>query len=301
MCKAFAVAFVIAATLAVTSAQQPIAIGIVRVDGHLMPIARITPKGFEAPHGKPEQTHVNGVAIGPAPFGPPDWPLKGLAWTLANGSQPPVEITTLEKTLVRMPYCDDRYLWRTTLKQPAAPEGIAPIPKIGAAVSGARLEFPDNVISLPDAGSRRVADRIVELFLAREKARLAVDKGVAASGSAATVRITQLVRHVVGGTSTYYFEASKPLKLSDGSVGSDAGVVSGWVVDSAAGLRDYEVAYRVNDDTYKEYDNAVVRGIVPYQGRALWLLERHGWETEYYTLHDWPSGIQRLIVDAYEC
>ena len=59
--------------------------------------------------------------------------------------------------------------------------------------------------------------------------------------------------------------------------------------------------YKINDDAYKENDRAVVRGIVPYRGRALWLLEWHGWETEYYTLHDWPSGIQRVIVDAYEC
>ena len=301
MFKALTIACVIAATLAVTSAQEPIAIGIVRVDGYLMPIALITPKRFEAPPGKPEQTLVNGEPIGAAPFGPPDWPLEGRVWTLADGRQPAVEIATLDKQMVRMPYCNDRSLWRTTLKRPPAPEGVAPIPKIGAAVSEAQFEFPEDVIGLPDAGSRRIADRIIALFLSHEKGRLAVERAVSASGKPAAVRIAQLARHALGGTSTYYFEATRALKLYDGGVADDAGLVTGWIVDSPAGLRDYEVKYKINDDAYKENDRAVVRGIVPYRGRALWLLEWHGWETEYYTLHDWPSGIQRVIVDAYDC
>ena len=264
--------------MAITSAQQPIAIGIVRVDGVLMPITLITTNGFEVPPGKPEQTQVNGVAIGPVPFGPPDWPLTGRVWTLADGRKAPVEITTVGTQMVRMPYCDDRSLWRTTLTRPPAPEGISPIPKIGAAVSGANLQFPENVTGLPDAGSRRVSNRIVTLFLSHEKARLAADKALSATTE--PVRIQQLARHTLGATSTYYFEATKAVKIPGYGVAEDARLLTGWIVDAGAGLKDYEVTYKINDDAYKENAQAIVRGIVPFQGRALWLLEWHGWESE---------------------
>jgi hypothetical protein len=237
--------------------------------------------------------------VGPAPFGQRDWPLKDRMWTLEDGGAR-VEIRTTGKVLVPMPYCADRYLWRTTLKRPPAPEGIAPIPKIGAAVSGAALEFPDNVTTLPDESSRRVAERIVTLFLAREKAALA-DKKDVVSATDKPVRITQLSRYATAATATYYFEARKPLRYAEGFVDNDAGLVTGWIVDSPAGLKDVEVTYKVNDDGYKQSDHAMVRGVVPYRGRALWLLEWHGWETEYFTLHDWPSGIVRVLADGYQC
>jgi hypothetical protein len=284
--------------------QQPIAIGIVRDDGYLMPITRITPQDFEV-RARPEQTFINGEPIGPAPFPAPEWPFKGLTWTLSSGrGRKPVEITTLEPVMVDMPYCEDRLLWRTTLKRPPVDQRYVPIGKIGLAVRGAAIEHPEVVANQPDPGSRRVARRIVALFLSKERARLAVEKGqyaVSAAPGSPPVRIKQLSRHLVGDVSTYYFEATKALTLSDGAIDPNAGLITGWIVDSPSGLKDYEVTYKVNDDAYKENDHATVHGIVPFQGRALWLLEWHGWEWEYYTLHEWPAGVARLTVDAYQC
>ena len=303
MLKGLTVAFVIAAALAVTSAQEPIAIGIVRVDGVLMPITLITTKGFEVPPGKPEQTLVNGVSVGPVPFGPPDWPLTGRVWTLANGQQAPVEITTLGKQMVRMPYCDDRSFWRTTLKRPPAPEGIAPISNIGAAVSGASLEFPEDVINRADAASRRVASLIVTLAHRKEASRLAAmpkeywPQNSYGDRTQAPVRIEKLRRYTAGGITTYYFEAAKPWWKES----PENGLVTGWITDSAGTLRDHDVVYKFNNDSHKENASAIVWGVVRYGNRALWLLEWRGWESQYYTLHDWPSGVVRATVDAYEC
>ena len=124
---------------------------------------------------------------------------------------------------------------------------------------------------------------------------------MSAAPGAPPVRIQQLKRHAAGGVATYYFEATKALKVSDTSIAPDAGLVTGWIIDSATGLKDYEVIYKVNDDSYKQNDRAIVRGIVPFQSGALWILEWHGWESEYYSVHHWPSATNRVLVDAYEC
>ena len=289
----------IVATGAIGVSQTPISIGLVREDGFLIPIATITPDLFEPPI--PLKTTVNGEVIRPIEK---EWPFKDLGWQLSSGRGEKTEFKTLEPQMVRMPYCSERLMWRTTLRRPPAIEGVAPIEKLGMSVSGTSMELPDDVTSQPDQQSQRVVRQIVILFLAKEKARLSREPGQYAASLAPgspSVRVRQLVRHAIGSNTVYYFEAIKPLKLSDGAVSPDAGLVTGWIVDSPSGLRDYEVTYKVNDDAYKENDLAVVRGIVRHQGKALWLLEWRGWESEYYTVYDWPSGILRVNMNAYHC
>jgi hypothetical protein len=297
--KALTVAFVIAAALAVTNAQEPFAVGIVRIDGHLMPIALITPQLFEESLGA--RIEVNGVPIEATAI---DWPFKGLAWTLSEGrGRKPVDVTTIEPLMVRMPYCSDRLMWRTTLKRPPAPDGVAPIRKIGMAARGAAIEHPDEVTEQPDAASRRVARLIVKLAHEKEASRLKTEpkeywpQNSYPDRAQAPVRIEMLHRYLAGGVATYYFEATKPWWKGS----SENGLVTGWVTDSAGTLRDQDVVYKFNNDSQKENESAIVWGIVRYQERALWLLEWHGWENEYYTLHDWPSGVVRATVNAYEC
>jgi len=299
MLKGLTVAFVIAAALAVASAQEPIAIGIVRIDGHLMLIARITPQFFEAPPLATE-TIVNGEPLAPEA---PIWPFAGIAWTLSQGGgRKPVDLTTIEPVMVRMPYCSDRLMWRTTLKRPPAPEGVSPIRKLGMAVRGAAIEQPEDVANQPDAASRRLSHHIVKLAHEKEALRLESQPkeywppNSYGDRAQAPVRIEQLRRYAAGGVTTYYFEAAKSWWKD-----SPDGLVTGWITDLAGTLRDQDVEYKFNNDRHKENASAKVWGIVRYQHRALWLLEWHGWEDEYYTVHDWPSGITRAMVNAYEC
>ena len=298
--KALTVAFVIAASLAVTSAQEPIAIGIVRIDGHLIPIAVITPQFFAAPPLSTE-TIGNGEPLAPEAQ---IWPFKGITWALAQGgAQESVGFATIETVMVPMPYCSDRLMWRTTLKRPPAPEGVSPIRKLGMAVRGAAIEQPEDVSDQPDAASRKVARLIVKRAHEKEASRLESQPkqywphNSYGDRSQAPVRIEELRRYTAGGVTTYYFQATKP--WSKGS--PENGLITGWIAESAGTLRDQDVAYKFNNDVHKENESAKVWGIVRYQDKALWLLEWHGWENEYYTLHDWPSGVTRAIVNAYEC
>jgi hypothetical protein len=282
--------------------QAPIALGIVREDGNLFPITLVTPKLFEEPRF-PSQTTVNGEQLdAPARPASPNWPFKDAAWTLSAGrGRGALAINTLKPVMVPMPYCADQLMWRTNLSRPPVREGHAPIRKLGAAATGVSLELPEDVTSRVDA---RVARRIVSVFLTKEKERLSGEQEPyvrALAADAQPVVIRQLMRHRVGDVIVYYFEATKALKLADGILFPDVGLVTGWIADSPSGLQDHEVRYKINDDAAKQNDRAIVRGIIPYQGKALWLLEWHGWESEYYTLHDWPSGAVRLTVDAYNC
>ncbi|HEX6162610.1 MAG TPA: hypothetical protein VFZ31_04565 [Vicinamibacterales bacterium] len=256
-----------------------------REDGYLFPITMVTPELFER---------------GPESFDPAE-PFMDVSWILNDRGGTPVEIKTINQQLMRMPYCDDRPLWRTTLQRPAVRQGYAPIRKLGLAVAGASLEFPEEVSRLADVASQRVARRIVSLFLSKEKTRMAEEKGYVAAVAGSPVIVRKLFRHSAGDVSVYYFEATKGVAYSDGGTDPNAGLLTGWIADSATALRDSEVAYKINDDSYKQNDSAIVRGIVPYQGKALWVLEWHGWESEYFTVHDWPLGVMRLRRDAYAC
>jgi hypothetical protein len=174
--------------------------------------------------------------------------------------------------------------------------------KIGIAVSGGAVEHPEDVRHQPDAASRQVARRIVHLAHAKEAERLKeiakeyLPEGAGADRSKVAVQLRLLRRHPVGGVSVYYFEATKAWGLA-----LDNGLLTGWIVDSGSGLKDYEVKYKFNDDSHKENDHALVWGVVRYQNKALWVLEWHGYESEYYTVHDWPSGMERLNVGGGAC
>jgi len=246
-----------------------------------MPIAEITADLFETPVAT--WTTVNGEVL---PAAKADHQFKELIWTLVSGrGRAPVEIRTLDQASVPMPYCSDQEGWRTTLKVPPAPKGVAPIRNIGLAVRGATVDHPDDVARQPDAASGRVSRLIISIVHSKEGERLLEETGplgVSSPGDRLRipVRIPVLLRQLSAGVTTYYFEATKALKVSDGSVLDDAGLVTGWITDSAGKLRDYDVQYKINDDGYKQNDRAHVWGIVPFGKRALWILEWHGWESE---------------------
>ena len=313
----------IAATLAVTSAQEPVSIGLVREDGHLIPIATLGPELFE--QSRTAETTVNGQLLEPEakawPFTNLEWKLYGLGKNGALIMPPPypwppvtsavlamrsIELKDEIKTIAPLKvdsHCSDQAVWRTTLALPPAQEHVAPIRKIAVAITGGTVEQPEDVTEQPDEASRRVARRIVWLTHRKEAARLvetpAEDRPSGASHAVrakVAVRLAHLRRHSADGASTYYFESHKAWGPA-----RDGGLVTGWIVDTPSGLVDHAVTYKFNDDGYKENDTAIVWGVVRYQGRALWILEWHGYEWEYDTIHDWPSGVERLRVGGGGC
>ena len=319
-------AVVIVAAGAIDAGQEPVSIGLVREDGYLVPIVTITPKLFESP--LPAATTVNGEPLSPVEPAEKEWPFRNLEWRLygrgKNGTpvMPParpgppltaaavamsaVEIKTEIKTIEPLTvdsHCSDQAVWRTTLTLPPAPENVAPIRKIAVAIAGGVVEQPEDVVGQPDAASRRVARRIVQLTHAKETERVAdmpsqylpPDHSPAARAKVA-VRLAQLRRLSIAGVATYYFEAHKAWGPA-----LDGGLVTGWIVATPSGVTDHDVKYKFNDDSSKENDSAIVWGVVKYQGRSLWILEWHGYELEYYTIHDWPSGVERLQVDGGGC
>jgi len=291
------VAIAAIALLAVTQSQPPIYIGLVREDGYLIPIATITPKLFET---IAMETTVNGE---PLPPEEPEWPFSNLEWTLSSsGGTASVAIKTLEPLTVDS-HCTDQTVWRTTLKLPPARKNVAPIQKIGLAVNGSSVQHPENVAGQPDAASRRVARVIVQLTHAKEAERLATEpkeywpSNSYSDRAQVPVRLEKLQRHSNGGSSTYYFEATKPWLRGS----PENGLVTGWLSASGTDIKSHDVKYKFNDDGHKENDRAIVWGIVPYRGRTLWILEWHGYEHEYYTVHDWPSAVERVKIDGGGC
>ena len=317
-----AVVLIVAAG-AIDASQVPVSIGLVREDGYLVPIVTITPKLFESP--LPAATTVNGEPLEPVEK---KWPFRNLEWRLygrgKNGTpvMPPprqwppttaawramravvikTEIKTIEPLTVGS-HCSDQSVWRTTLALPPAQENVAPIRKIAVAIAGGVVQQPEDVAGQPDAASRRVARRIVQLTHAREAARVAdeprhylPETGSAEGREKVAVRIEQLRRDARAGVATYYFEATKAWGLA-----LDHSLVTGWIVDTPSGLRYHDLKFNFNDDSHKENDRAIVWGLVRYQGRALWILEWHGYESEYYILHDWPSGVARVLVGGGGC
>lgn len=318
------------ATVGLTQTATPISIGLVREDGYLIPIALITPELFAEPPF-PAQTTVNGEPLHPQVPGSglPDPRFQDLEWRLSglgkNGrpvmpparAWPPLtaaakamravdiktEIKTIEPLTVQS-HCADQTVWRTTLTLPPAPENIAPVRKIGLAISGGAVESTEDVANQPDVESRRVVRRIVQLTHAKELERLTSEpdeylpRGQTRSERAnVAVRIAVLRRHATtADVSTYYFEA---LKAWGPAV--DHGLVTGWIVATPSRLVDHDVKYKFNDDGYKENDRAIVWGVVRYQRRTLWILEWHGYESEYYSVHEWPSGVERMKVDGGSC
>jgi len=292
----------IVAATAIGDAQAPVSIGLVREDGYLVPIAVITPGLFAEPPF-PAQTTVHGEPLDP-PVEPdrPSWPFNDLGWTLSYGrGKAPIQIKTLEPLTVDS-HCMEQVVWRTTLKLPPARKNVAPIYKIGIAVSATGVEHPEDVVNQPDAASRRVVRRIVALTHSKEAERLKeipknyLPAGASADRQKVAVRVRLLRRHSAAGVPIYYFEATKAWGLAP-----EGGLVTGWIVDRPSGMQEHDVKYKFNDDGAKEGDNAIVWGVIPYDGRALWILEWHGYEWEYYTVHDWPSGVERLRVDGGGC
>lgn len=275
----------VVAAAAVAAAQEPISIGIVRQDGYLIPLASIRGSDVIA------TTQVLRA-------------YRGVAWSFypSDGSS----ISEIKSTRpTAMPsHCQDQQVWQTTLDMPAWDEHVAPVPKIGIAVRGGEFQRIENVVQPPDDRSRQVAQFALTLAQAKQRERFIREgdphfkKLTPAQREATPFKLETLVRHALASSTTYYFEASRDLSaLGHGDLYRSRG----WIVDSPAGLRGHGVTFQFDDDAAKENDRSTVHGVIRIGERSFWILETHGYEWEYYTLREWPSGIQRLSIGGGGC
>jgi hypothetical protein len=267
----------IASVLAASAAaQEPLAIGIMRQDGLLIPIAIVNGDRYQ-----PLRRLNNS-----------EWTL----WRWSDSTGTPIRVSSPTKV---DSHCTQQDAWRTSFAGEPVRPNEAPVRKIGVAVRGGIVEFPVDVLSQPDDASRRVAALVTRLAHDSESQRLAgeannhLHKIPRSTRAATAVEIEKLWRHTDGAISTYFFQAVKQYPYR--------AMTSGWIVDNGTALRSRGVRFQMDDDDYKENERLTAAAIVKYNGRILWIAEWHGYESENYIIHEWPQGMRRLVVGGGGC
>jgi hypothetical protein len=264
------------------ASSDPIAIGIMRVDGLLIPMVTLQ-------DGTSSNLSVGDPDENRSAMAPEARELEGRPWTLwkrAGGA--PTEFRITGRAIADAGYFRHE-AWTTTFKGIRLRPGYVPIAKAGLATQGIIVEQPENVASRPDAASQRVGRLISHLAHAKETEMVTSDphhplreQGAAARAST-VVRLTKLWRRRAGNTDTYYFEAVK-------QYGHLPVLATGWVVVAGGKARSLDVTSLPSDDVYKQGVYRTVLGIVPFRGRDLWVMEAHYYEGEDREVRVWPSG-----------
>ena len=260
----------------VTYAQEPVSLAIVREDGYLVPVVSIVGNKY-TPLTAFRDSENKSL------FTPEAVALRDSSWTLwRRGTSTPEPIKVLNRAMVHN-HCTDEEAWRTTVQGKPVAKHVSDIKKIGVAVRGGEVQFPEDITAQPDNASRRVVQRITFLThagaegLQTEIRRLAPD-----ARTTNIVTLDKLIRHRTD-ESTYYFEAVKKY----GFIGA---VTQGWIVESDTGLRVHGVRSWADDGEAKTHSRADVLAVVRRGTASLWLVIWHGYEGEGYVIHEWPSG-----------
>ncbi|MGH9217996.1 MAG: hypothetical protein ACRD1W_01765 [Vicinamibacterales bacterium] len=266
-----------------TIAQSPVAIGIVREDGVLIPVISIL--------GDKHQPLLEEDAVfaRTAEALPTSWEF----WRI--GGRRPITITTTARRMVES-HCSEQEVWTTTLKTAATREG-ASIDKIGVATQGrVTVEHPEQVSSQTQQSSRLASTLIVSTTNSSE-ARFVRDNpddqaaAIPATVRArTTVRIEKLMRRQTRGGAIFYFEATK-------SYGEFVGTrTTGWVRLSANGNSTFGEETSPLSGEAGTVTHQVL-GVVRDGSSELWVLQRNGYESESYVVYQWPKGLQ--LVDLF--
>jgi len=271
-----------AATLTVATAQEPLAIGIMRVDGLLIPM--VTLRGETSSNLNIIDPGENRSVMAPEARELERRPWK--LWKRAGGA--PIDLRVTGRATADAGYFFHE-AWTTTFAGTPVLPYVVPVAKAGLATQGVVVEQPENVVSQPDAASRRVGRLITHLTHAGEAAMLKAEpehhlhQRPAELRASTVVRLSKLWRRRLGSTDTYYFEAIK-------QQGYLPVLSTGWIVVSGGKATSQDVTVMASDDTYKQAVRREVLGIVPYRGRDLWVIETHYYEGEDVRVRAWPSG-----------
>lgn len=245
--------------------SNPIAIGIMRDDGLLIPM--VTLQGASS-----SPLSVPGAKDNRSVMAPEASSLEGRPWTLwksAGGA--PTEFRVTGRAIADAGYFFHE-AWTTTFKGKPIRRGETAIVKLGLATQGIIVEQPESVVSQPDPASRRVARLITHLThsgeaqMLQEEPQHALHQRPAELRASTVVRLSKLWRRRSGDSDTYYFEAFK-------QQGYFPIVSTGWIVVTDGKATSHDVTVMASDDTYKAAVFRSVIGIVPFRGRDLWVIE----------------------------
>ncbi|HYB95480.1 MAG TPA: hypothetical protein VEC39_10930 [Vicinamibacterales bacterium] len=276
MAKAWFVALAISAAVALTSAQQRIAVGVMTRTGYLLPYFQISGDSIVP-------LTSNGRML------PAVSALERMPWTLttiADGLTTEVRATSRQQ--LDMGY-EFRDAWRTTFKGRPWPSYAVPIPKVGLATQGVTAVAAENLVVNNDDGSRGVRAHVTRLAHSRESQFLReepdhpANKVPLAERRRTVVRLDKLWRRHANGLDTYYFEATK-------RYGPYVLVVTGWIVGKGDDLTPHFVTLKPADDEHKRGVYRHLLGIIPMEKRELWVMEEHYYEGEGWMIREWPSG-----------
>jgi hypothetical protein len=279
----------VVATAAVGAAQtddafSPVAIGLVRNDGVLFPLAQFQ-NGTWTPLTS-EDSATGGSRVTPAArtLAQPGWS----AFSLGGGPPFPLAIRSIASV---ESHCVDLEGFRTDAPIRQYPANTWPKPKTAIALWGGGPVAQSEPLKAPyDPAARRAARMIVALTQAAEAERVEGDKNsriakyTAVERGRVPVLIGTMARHTFSGRTPYYFEARKRY-----AGGFDL-FVSGWLVMSEYGIEVTRVTASVTDDDYKGLETAIVLGVVELADRAVWVLEAHGYESETYVLMEFAPA-----------
>lgn len=275
---AIAIVFVPAVASSQFETPTPVAIGIVRADGVLFPLARFennvwTPLMTDGP----DETTAHLTETGHR--------LARAAWTafpLSGGAAFPLTlrgVTTVDSHCVRTEAI------RTNAPTRPFPPQTWPMPKVAIAVSGSGKFARVEQLTAPyDAEARRVTRVIVSLTQTLEAERVDAETNsplaryTANERGQVPVQITKLGRTPPAGQTQYYFEARKRYRSGPEFF------VKGWFTVGQYALHMTEVQAAATHSDNKGIDTAQVLGVLALSDRAVWVLEAQSYESEAYEL-----------------
>lgn len=238
--------------------RSPISIGIMRVDGVLIPLVTLD-RDSRQPLMVMDSDQGNRFAMSPEAAS-----LESGRWTLwRRAGDGPVEFRITGRAIVDFGYSFHE-VWNTTFKGTPARRGYVPVRTIGLATQGAIVEQPETLVSQPDAASQRVGLLISRLAQSKESELLGAEPNhplqlySAAVRAKTIVRLKKLWRRRTPDADTYYFEAVK-------QYGYLPMMTSGWIVVSSGRTTTRDVVIAAADDIYKQGVFRNVLGIVPFR------------------------------------
>lgn len=260
------------------SGLRPVAIGVVRNDGILFPLARFDEGALTPLSVHNSATDGSQLTSAARALAHESW----LAFPLAGTA--PFTLTIRGIASVDS-HCVQVEGFRTDAPTRPYPPKSWPRPKTALAVWGSATAAQSERVSAPfDLEARRAARMVVALTqsMESERANAATDsplaKYTAAERARVPVHITTMARRTFSEKTPYYFEARK--RYASGFVL----LVTGWLVVSEQRLEVTQVTAAVTDADYKGVETAKVLGVVDLADRAVWVLEAHGYESESYVL-----------------
>lgn len=284
------VAIVFALAVPAVSAQvaspEGFAVGLVRADGFMHPVATWRDDGWQALTAAARQVPRDG-------------------WRFVPSSSDVARPLAIEGIVTTPSHCVQVEGFATDA--PRRDEATSsPRLKAGVAVRGdLPFERPEDVASQPDQGSRRAAALVVRIVQALEADTIRGERGVRLRAlvpsvrAAGIVRLAQFRRAATPDESQYFFEARKEYRGLRDHV-----FVSGWLSQTRWGdvrietLRSW-VAGRAGETTMV---TSTVHGVIRQaRYRLVWLLEDHAYEGESYSLVDLGAGGRVLTVSGGGC